>query len=58
MYHIDHVTQLKTVRSEPFKLSLIAALFLGIWIRGGHKFLITIPLYSVMIKAPAREIGP
>lgn len=57
MYHTDHVTQLEIVRIEPFnQLSLRAALFPGILIRGCHKFIITGPLYSVMVKTPAKEI--
>lgn len=57
MNHIDHVTQHKTVRSEPFnQLSLIAALSRWTWIRGRHKFLTMGPLYSVMVITPAKEI--
>jgi len=57
MYHKDHVTQLETVRIEPFnQSSVIAALFPGMWIRGRHKFLMMGPLYSVITKTPAKEI--
>lgn len=55
MYHIDHVTQLATVRTEPFNQSSRTLMLPPMWIRGCHKFLTIGPLYNVIVVTPAKE---
>ena len=59
MKHRDHVTQHKTMRSEPLNwlFSVTEEAIVG-WIvnRGRQKLLIIGPLYSVMVITPAKEI--
>lgn len=55
MYHKDHVTQLATLRTEPFnQFSWVAALPC-ICINGCQYFFIIGPLYNVIMVTPASE---